>query len=124
MEVTINTVNQNIVTFSSEFGAGMAEWHGEIPKINSKYDVEFEIEELLTWGVDINQINEQPCSMYMENEKLIVIGRLESVDEDGYTVVRLGKSIIPLVVKDIPQQETLYVKALINNVILFPYQLS
>jgi len=47
MEVTINTVNQNIVTFSSEFGTGMAEWHVEIPKINSKYNVEFEIEELL-----------------------------------------------------------------------------
>lgn len=124
MKVTINTVNQNIVTYSSEFGTGKAEWHGEIPTINSKCDVEFEIEDLLTWGVDINRINEQPCSIYMGKDKLIIIGQLESVDEDGYTVVRLGKSIIPLVVKDIPQQETMYVKALISKVILFPYQLS
>ena len=119
MEITINTVNQNIVTFSSEFGIGKAEWHGEIPQINSKCYVEFEIEDSLTWGVDINRINEQPCSMYMEKDKLTIIGQLESVDEDGYAVVRLGKSIIPFIVQNIPQHETIYVKAQINKVILF-----
>jgi len=123
MIVTIKSIDQDVSTFHSEFGIGVAIWHGKTPKVNSVQHVEFDIKETLTWGVDIYPSDVESCTINMVNKKLVILGQLESVDEDGYTVVRLGNSIIPLDVQGITQLEPMYVKAVLNEVTLFPYEL-
>lgn len=101
MRVHINKIileNTNIIVlFSTDFGDAKAFWEGEVPTINSEYQVEVDIIDTLVWNIDIIRAENDNYSIQMENEFIHISGKLDSVDDDGYTVLRIGDNIIPFV---------------------------
>jgi hypothetical protein len=108
-----------LVTFTTEFGNAQAIWEGDKPSLDVEYFVEFEIPDTLNWNDSMKQIDEKACTLGMEKDTLYFIGCLESVDEDGYTVIRLGDSIISLIVEGDPFPERAFVKVLANKVVIY-----
>lgn len=106
MRVIINEIthmNLNvIVEFSSDHGSAIACWNGKVPNINKEYQVEVDIDNTLTWNKDILE-NKDYSSVFRRNGTSIMIsGDIDSIDDDGYTVLRIGDSIIPFLTTGTP----------------------
>lgn len=106
------------VKFSTEFGKAKAIWIGTDPKIGKEYFVEVEIPDILFWGKDIFE-TEEGLQITNENDTISIVGLFESIDEDGYAVLRHGISIIPVVTQGVPCALGTYVKLFANNIILY-----
>lgn len=86
-------VADNTVYFSSEFGKGIATWGENEPQCK-KYEVEIDIEDNLIWGKSINKSNATIASISVNETVHTLVGVLDSIDEDGYSVLRMGNAII------------------------------
>ena len=97
MKVKIDNVNKNekhiMVFCSSSVGDFMVEWIGDSPMIKKEYDIEFDIPEKLKWREDIILSNVD-IGIYSTNNHVKIVAEFESLDEDGYTTVRVGDDII------------------------------
>jgi hypothetical protein len=108
------------VSFSSEFGEGIALWQGEIPKKGISYDVELEIPNVLKWGSDIQRINSHLYSMETLNNRVCFEGKLESVcEEDGCCVVRFGDGTILLDTEGVPSEVQSFLRFETENIIIY-----
>lgn len=106
------------VDFTTEFGKARARWSGTDPQIGKEYVVEVEIPDILIWGKDIFA-TEGGLQITNENETISIVGLFESIDEDGYSVIRHGISIVPVVTQGVPCALGTYVKLFAKNVILY-----
>lgn len=108
MRVQINEIlqkNSNIVVaFSSRFGGAKAYWDGDEPIANREYHVEVDINNTLVWNKDVLQHENDECSIQLKNDFILISGCIDSIDEDGYTVLRIGDSIIPFLATGDPFQ--------------------
>ncbi len=108
MRVQINEIiheNSNIiVAFSSSFGCAKAYWDGEEPIANSEYQVEVDINNTLVWNKDVLRHENYECAIQLKNDFILISGCIDSIDEDGYTVLRIGDSIIPFLTTGDPFQ--------------------
>lgn len=124
MRVQINEIiHENsyiIVFFSSDFGSAKAYWDGEEPTENSKYQVEVDINNTLVWNGDILENEDQECSIQLKNGFILISGRIDSIDEDGYTVLRIGDNIIPFIATGNPFQVGTYIKLSTVKITLSP----
>ena len=91
-----------IVAFSSDFGHAIADWNGEVPKINREYQVEFDINNTLTWEKDITKRGKNTKLIQQSGGAIQIYGDIDSIDDDGYTVLRIGDSIIPFLTTGTP----------------------
>lgn len=123
LEIIINEVikkhPKNIVIFSTECGDAKAFWNGDMPIINKKYDVEIEIPGILIWGKNIKRTKEDRYTIGIKDNLLYILGRLESVEDDGYTIIRLGENIVPLEVEGNPPPIGAFVKVETNEITLY-----
>lgn len=98
MKIRVNDIISNspscIVSCTSEFGDVLLTWKDSMPEINKEYDVEFDTDEILTWDDDISLTEEREPLIYMEKDAMVIIGTLESVDDDGFMVVRMENYIL------------------------------
>ena len=83
-----------VVVFRTKYGDTRAIWQGPVPPILSEREVEFEIQGILTWGLDIVAVNSVEPRIFNVDDSLHIRGVLESIEPDGYTVVRVDNSII------------------------------
>lgn len=95
MRITIEKIEaNNIIYFTSEFGKAKAKWNDKKPECKT-YDVEIDVENYLKWDIDIKSTSKPINSIFIDkNGKTVITGIFESIDEDGYTVLRIGNSII------------------------------
>lgn len=107
------------VNFSTEYGNACALWIGEKPQINKEYFVEFEIPDVLCWQKDIIFSDKEECTIGMQNNKFCFIGVFESIEDDGYTVIRLGDNIISIETQGEPPDLGSNVKITANNLLLY-----
>jgi hypothetical protein len=84
------------IRFTSSDGRGVAIFVGNKPNLNTDYFVEVEINGTLKWQEDITKIEDNVSKFEEEGNLVSVSGILESVDNDGYTVIRIGTTIIAL----------------------------
>ena len=117
-EVTKNAQGNNIIKFTTEYGNACALWNGTAPQINEEYTVEFEIPNVLCWKRDIISAQEGYL-ITIENNKFCLVGLFESIDDDGYTVIRLGESIIPIETEGEPLKLGSFVKLTTNTLVLY-----
>ncbi|ANF97188.1 hypothetical protein [Paenibacillus bovis] len=114
-----NIVHGNCkVHFSTEYGKAVAYWNGELPEEGKAYIVEIEIEEILVLGENLEICDEYQFRIGMEKETIYLTGYLESIEEDGYAILRLGESIISLEIKS-PVPSGSFVKILLDKITLF-----
>jgi hypothetical protein len=85
-----------LVSFLSDFGSAVAYWEGEKPTIKGNYQVEVNISKKLVWRKDVlfDDTNSGD-SIYIRDDNTFISGCIDSLDEDGYTILRLGDNIIP-----------------------------
>lgn len=95
MKIIVEKIEaNNIVYFTSEFGKAKAKWNDGKPKCKT-YDVEIDIENCLKWDIDIKKTLKPVDLIFIDKKgKIIITGIFESIDEDGYTILRIGNSII------------------------------
>jgi hypothetical protein len=106
MKVQIDEIihgNSNIVVaFSSSFGSAKAYWDGDEPIAKSEYLVEVDVDNTLVWNKDILQHENNAYSIRLKNDFILISGYIDSIDEDGYTVLRIGDNIIPFLTTGAP----------------------
>jgi len=126
MKVIVNKVDcvgtTVIVSFSSAFGDAKAFWNGELPVPSHEYRVEVDIDDL-TRDVDVSISEICQPSIKLDKELICITGCIDSVDEDGYTVIRLGDYIIPfMLIGDLFDVGT-NVELRTKSITLYPYNL-
>lgn len=123
MKVQINRViNQTkgyTVAFSNVYGSATAFWNGTEPQANKEYFVEIEIPEVLNWQKDIT-ITDMNCKIEeLDNGMAYISGVLESVEDDGYTVMKIGDSIIAIETQGEPPIIGSYIKFATSSIFLY-----
>lgn len=123
MKVKVNKVidegSKNTVIFSTEYGNAKGIWKGCLPETDKDYFVEFEIPDTLVWQKDVIASERLEDTIGMENDIFYLIGSLESAEEDGYTVIRLGESIVSLDIEGNSLQVGTFVKVKADNLFLY-----
>ncbi|WP_168123965.1 hypothetical protein [Paenibacillus sp. HB172176] len=106
------------VDFTTEYGKSSAKWAGEIPEVGREYFVELEIGESLVIGTTLNPCDENKFAIGMKLDAVVLIGYLESIEADGYAILRLGDSIVSIELKGVILPGT-FVKVISDEVTLF-----
>lgn len=121
MKILIEQIlaNKRII-FSSEFGKGIAIWRGDDRKYK-EYEVEVDIEDDLIWGQSVKQSGHKVPSISTDGQISNFIGIFESIDADGYSVLRIGNSIIPFFANGHAFEIGSMIEMKCNNVIMTPY---
>jgi hypothetical protein len=114
----INQTQGCQVNFSTEYGNATALWSGNEPQINKEYFVELEVSGVLGWQKDIN-VSEEKCGISLDSGTVHLVGLFESIEDDGYTVIRLGDSIISIETQGEPPDIGSNVKLTTNNLLLY-----
>ena len=117
-KVDFNGIDQKIY-FSTEYGHAVASWDGDLPEKGKEYFVEIEISESLTLGSNLKICEEDKFAIGMEQDSIFLIGCLESIEEDGYAVLRIGESIVSLALAGTVPTESTFVKVVPDEVTLF-----
>lgn len=106
MEIKIiEVISEHEVVVANKYGKMNAEWIGESPKKDSIKNVEVETNDTLVWGQDIVETNDKNYKIESIDGRICLQGFLESISEDGYTVIRLGESIICVDTEGMPLLE-------------------
>jgi hypothetical protein len=111
-----------LVKFSSDFGNAVAYWSEKKPTINSNYQVEIDISGVVEWGKEALLSDNNIEAIYLKNDNVFISGSIESIDEDGYTTVRLGNSIISFLTTGIPFQVGAYITLSTKKITLSPVE--
>lgn len=91
----INQVEDDyIVKFNSLYGTAEGKWVGTEPKLNSEYYIEIEIPGFLEWRNQVIPIKENVSQITSSENRICLYGILESVDNDGFAVPRIGDNIV------------------------------
>lgn len=125
MEITIKEIlikDSSIeVIGENEYGNILLKWTGLAPLISQNYQVELEVSNDLIWNQDIIIDISREAMVISENSNYIT-GKLESIDEDGYAVLRIGKSIIPFSTTGIPLKVGQYIKIKSKDILAYPIE--
>lgn len=82
------------VEFSTQFGHAKGLWMDGVPEVEQSYDVEINVDDVLQWGVNINEAQDNKFVLQETEKDLFIQGTLENYEEDGLSIVRLGNSIL------------------------------
>lgn len=92
----VNLTKGYTVAYSNEYGSTSVFWNGAKPQINKEYFVEIEVPGVLNWQKDIT-ITDMNCKIEeLDNGIAYISGVLESIEDDGYTIMKIGDSIIAI----------------------------
>ena len=121
MRIKIAAVEPGKVRFETAYGIAEAIWCGAAAVINHEYFVEVDIENTLVWGENVVAAVSCP-SINSVGEKVHIVGLLESVEDDGYCVMRVGESVVPFVAMGTPPAIESPVEVLAECIFLTPYE--
>jgi hypothetical protein len=101
MRIAILAVNSSSekkpsVHFSTDLGDAWAYWSGTPPTPRQTLDVELSAGSPLTWGKDIRPAPSESPRLESNDGGVIIHATLESREDDGFTVLRLGSGILML----------------------------
>ena len=121
--------NATIVSFTSEFGDAYAQWNGEEPwsgeepLIGAIYNVEIDTDEDLIWEVNIFASSKNRCSIQVDSDgKIKITGCLESLEDDGYAILRMDGYIIAFMADNLPNDAVgSYILLNIKQIMVFPF---
>ena len=119
-KIVLDVHNNIFVHFSSNYGKGAALWKDDLPILHKEYCVEADIENVLIWGQDIVEDMSRGCSVQIQDDDIWFAGILDSIEDDGYTVLKLGESIVPFISKGIPMVVGSSIKLKTKFLILTP----
>jgi len=102
MKIKVIACRGENIEVDTQFGIISGTWVGELPNKNSIRDIEIEFDDTLEWNKDILKVDTSEFKCGNVGEKIFFIGRIEAIENDGFTVVRFGESIITIDTKGVP----------------------
>jgi len=97
MKITITKrgIRKDEVEFVTPYGEGRGIWCGSAPiGPGDEVQVEFELVQLLMRWIDILPSESSGYSIRLEQDRVVLSGRLENIEEDGTAFLKLGDSLI------------------------------
>ena len=130
MEIFIGGVTldgpRTFVVFASEFGAARAEWQSEKyrddpPITNERCHVEVTLDDDFVWNTNVLPTSDRRYRLWQDNTCVHLCGELESVDDDGFSILRMGPSILPFVATGTPLPLTSFIEVIAEKISLWPW---
>lgn len=115
-----NMHEKYMISFSVKNGKGKGIWCGESPIVGLEYYVEVDINDDLAWGKNILETRKEIFSIDLFEEKIILTGKICSVDSDGYVILDLGDSSITFLAAGTALPVESYVRLEIKELLLYP----
>lgn len=94
MKIIIKGYKDKQVLFESEYGIGITMWNGKMLTILLELYVELDINVSLVFGIDVSLINATIGKISNSENVCIIVGEIESIDEDDYVKIRIGKDLL------------------------------
>lgn len=109
------------VKFSSEFGNGTALWSSSHPKpkAGEEYDVELEIDEIFTWGLNAKAQTKVLESINTIESKTVITAKAISIQQNC-TALKIGKTIILIELKEPPTHPLNHIELTLKKLQLYP----
>jgi hypothetical protein len=124
MEIKVTNMDGNKATFATKVGTGFG-FLDHAATLDTKLEVEFQIDDVLTWGEDIFMAKTPTAKVEFIGESTTMVGSLESIEEDGMLVVRLDASTLLLLeVEGMPETIEIgdYISFKTDELLLFPVE--
>jgi hypothetical protein len=122
MKVTIDRVirleGEIFVDFSTDFGAAVAVWSGDLPTVGEIHDVELDVMERIVWGGSAHCALSNVYSIQIENGSIKLTGRIISI-EDGTAAVDVAGSLILIEIVGFSGNTPVFVDLEIKKIALF-----
>lgn len=109
------------VVCQTDYGNVSLYWMGSNPQVDQTYEVELESNETLIWNKNIF-VSQEKNTIYDENNSIKIVGALESIDADGYLILRIDNSIVTFMSKEIPMVEEKKVQVYVNFMEAYPIE--
>ncbi|HEX2914464.1 MAG TPA: hypothetical protein VH186_26930 [Chloroflexia bacterium] len=106
------------VRFESEVGQAWANWMGDEPTLGEVYDVELTVNDSLYWDEDIEAVPDERALIEASDDSVIIQATLESCEEDGFTVLKVGTGNLTLTAYGDPPLPGSTVRATAKTLIL------
>lgn len=110
--------DEYLINFTTDYGKGVGIWKGEEPNAGSEYFIEIDIDDILNWQKDIIY-SEESYNISYDSKKIYISGKFELIEDDGYTIIRIGNSIIALETIGSPYEIGKFIKISCNNLFLY-----
>lgn len=109
VEISKARENDAVVYFSSEFGMAHGKWVGSLPEVNTEYEVEIDISDVLRWGKDIFEIADKSETLMEKNGETCITGQLKSVDDEYVALISLAHDSFFVELSSAPSSVPCYV---------------
>jgi hypothetical protein len=97
MNITIKNIMKNsdkiFVEYSTPYGNGVSEFIGSTPEENQSYDVEFNIDDDLSWGENLTPSKKNAASIHFDLGKTYITAELIAIEDDDCGALKIGNSI-------------------------------
>lgn len=110
--------DEYLINFSTNYGKGIGIWKGEEPQEGIECFVEIDIDDILKWQKDIVYFEENYSISY-DSKKIYISGKFESIEDDGYTILRIEDSIIAIETTGLPLEIGKFIKIACDNLFLY-----
>lgn len=116
----LSIANAIRVHFHSSAGSGTALWMGIPPAIGEEHDVEFDLNEVFSWGKKlIPSSREAPHITVINGVTRITAQIVQNADEE-WAALQLGDSIILIELDEPSTQESRFVEVKATKIHLYP----
>lgn len=112
--------NELNVSFHSANGDGIALWKGATPEVGEVLDVEFDLDDIFSWGKNITPSSASTSKIENKNGVTFITAQLIQRAGDECAALKLGSSII-LIELEVPiVYGSNFVEVRINRIYLYP----
>ena len=109
------------VVCQTDYGNVSLYWMKNNPQVDQIYEVELESNETLIWNKNIF-ISQEKNAICDENNSIKIVGDLESIDADGYLVLRIDNNIVTFMSQEVPMVEGIKVQVYVNFMEAYPIE--
>ena len=121
MIIHVERISNGVIYGSTHFGSINVKWIGAKPVIDKTYYVELDIEDTLVWEQDVMlSCSSEIYNITCDGITISLFGVLESVDDDGYSVLRMGDFIIPFLAQGNPFCIGSKIEVIIDSIAAYP----
>ncbi|WP_093414785.1 MULTISPECIES: hypothetical protein [unclassified Pseudomonas] len=108
------------VRFNCALGTAEALWVGAPPQCGESYDVEFDVDETLEWGVKITSTSNTVPLFERIGNCVKIVAKLVSIEANNTAVIDIGGAIILIEVSNLESATLGFVAIETINLTLFP----
>ena len=111
------------VSFLTDLGGAVGIWQGESPTVGATCHVELEADGIFTFGERAIQSDADHPSIAFANGMIRITGILESLEDDGFAVIRLADSLMTFMSAGLDSLIGRFIQIEADHIDLHPYEI-